>query len=93
MFWDDKDVLLVGFMQQGTTVNAGACCTMLEQLRAVIKQRHTLLLMKCALLLRDNVQPHSGNMTAPCSAFGEKSWDIQHTALIWHQVTTISFLF
>jgi len=45
MFQDYRCVLLVGFMQQGTTISLGAYCTRLEQLRAVIKQNCPFLLM------------------------------------------------
>jgi hypothetical protein len=63
MFQDYWCVLLVGFMQQGTTISVVACCTRLEQLRAVIKQNCPFLLMKGAYLLHDIAWSHSVNMT------------------------------
>jgi len=46
MFKDYRCVLLVGFMQQGTTISVVACCTRLEQLITVIKQNCPFLLRK-----------------------------------------------
>jgi hypothetical protein len=46
MFQDYRCVLLVDFMQEGTTVSVVACCTRLERLRAVIKHNCPFLLRK-----------------------------------------------
>jgi len=36
MFWDRKGVLLVDFLLQGSTINAGVCCNTLQKLRHMI---------------------------------------------------------
>jgi histone-lysine N-methyltransferase SETMAR len=58
-----KSVLLVDSKQQAATFNAGAYCTILEQLRAAIKQKCPGLLIKGVLLLHDNAWPHNANAT------------------------------
>jgi disulfide oxidoreductase YuzD len=50
-------------MQQETKVNATAYHTILEWLRAAIKQKSPQLLTQGVLLLHDNAQPHNANAT------------------------------
>jgi hypothetical protein len=37
VFWDHRGVLLVDFMEKGTTINAASYCATLEWLQAAIK--------------------------------------------------------
>jgi histone-lysine N-methyltransferase SETMAR len=59
VFWDWKDVLLVEFMPQGTTINAEAYCVTLRWLRHIIQNRWQGLLSRQMMLLHDNVHPHA----------------------------------
>jgi histone-lysine N-methyltransferase SETMAR len=47
-FWDRKGVLLVDFMPQGTTSNAGVCCGMLSW---------------GVVMIHDNTHPHTTTAT------------------------------
>ncbi|GFW28691.1 histone-lysine N-methyltransferase SETMAR [Trichonephila clavipes] len=59
VFWDRHEVLLVEFMQQGTTINAAAYCATLTKLRRAIQNKRRGLLTSGILLLHDNARPHS----------------------------------
>ena len=56
-------VLLVEFMQQGTTINAAAYCATLTKLRRAIQNKRRGLLTSGVLLLHDNARPHSAIQT------------------------------
>lgn len=56
-------MLLVDSKQQAATFNAGAYCTILEQLRTAIKQKCPGLLTKVILFLHDNARQQSANVT------------------------------
>ncbi|GFT31828.1 histone-lysine N-methyltransferase SETMAR [Trichonephila clavipes] len=59
VFWDRHGVLLVEFMQQGTTINAAAYCTTPTKLRRAIQNKRRGLLTSGVLLLHGNAIPHS----------------------------------
>ncbi|GFX95014.1 histone-lysine N-methyltransferase SETMAR [Trichonephila clavipes] len=59
VFWDRHGVLLVEFMQQGTTINAAAYCATLTKLRRAIQNKRRGLLTSGVVLLHDNASPHS----------------------------------
>ncbi|GFV62110.1 histone-lysine N-methyltransferase SETMAR [Trichonephila clavipes] len=59
VFCDRHGVLLVEFMQQGTTINAAAYCATLTKLRQTIQNKRRGLLMSGVLLLHDNARHHS----------------------------------
>ncbi|GFV43893.1 histone-lysine N-methyltransferase SETMAR [Trichonephila clavipes] len=59
VFCDRHGVLLVEFMQQGTTINAAAYCATLTKLRRTIQNKRRGLLMSGVLLLHDNARHHS----------------------------------
>ena len=46
-------------MQQGTTINAAACCATLTKLRRAIQNKRRGLLTPGVLLLHDNARPYS----------------------------------
>ncbi|GFX47055.1 mariner Mos1 transposase [Trichonephila clavipes] len=58
VFWDRHGVLLVEFMQQGTTINAAAYCTTPTKLRRAIQNKRRDLLTSGVLLLHGNAIPH-----------------------------------
>ncbi|GFW83103.1 histone-lysine N-methyltransferase SETMAR [Trichonephila clavipes] len=59
VFWVRHGVLLVEFMQQGTTINAAAYFATLTKLRRAIQNKRRGLLTYGVLLLHDNPRPHS----------------------------------
>jgi histone-lysine N-methyltransferase SETMAR len=63
VFWDGKGVLLVDFMEKGTTINAASYCANLEQLQTAIKRQCPGLLATGVLLLHDNAWPHIATAT------------------------------
>ena len=63
VFWDRHGVLLVEFMQQGTTINAATYCATLTKLRRAIQNKRRGLLTSGVLLLHDNARPHSAIQT------------------------------
>ena len=42
VFWDRNGVLMVSFMQQGTTINSEAYCKMLRMLCKIIQKKHAI---------------------------------------------------
>ncbi|KFM68784.1 Histone-lysine N-methyltransferase SETMAR, partial [Stegodyphus mimosarum] len=53
-FWDQKSVLLVEFMQPGTTINADSYCETLRRLRRAIQNKRRGLLTSGIVLIHDN---------------------------------------
>ncbi|GFV40365.1 histone-lysine N-methyltransferase SETMAR [Trichonephila clavipes] len=56
-FWDRHGVLLVEFMQQGTTIIASAYCATISKLRRAIQNERRGLLTSGVLLLQDKANP------------------------------------
>ena len=46
MFWDRKCVLLVDFLPQGSTINAGVCCDTLQKFRLTIQNKRRGMLSR-----------------------------------------------
>jgi histone-lysine N-methyltransferase SETMAR len=63
MFWDMKGVLLVEYQEHGRTVTAASYCSLLERLKAAIKNKRPGLLTRGVLLLHDNARPHTARLT------------------------------
>jgi hypothetical protein len=63
LFWDRKRVLMVEFMQQGTTITSNAYCETLKNLRRAIQKKTRGMLTFGVVLLHDNERPH----TAACA--------------------------
>ena len=63
VFWDHKGVLLIEFMEPGTTINAAAYCLTLRRLRRAIQNKRRGMLTSGILLLHDNACPHSARST------------------------------
>ncbi|GFW21867.1 histone-lysine N-methyltransferase SETMAR [Trichonephila clavipes] len=59
VFWDRHGVLLVEFMQQGTTINAATYCAILTKLRRAIQNKRRGLLTSGVVLLHVNASPYS----------------------------------
>lgn len=63
VFWDQKGVMLVDFMEMGATINAVVYGATLECLQAAIRRKCPGLLSKGVLILHDNARPHTVNAT------------------------------
>jgi [histone H3]-lysine36 N-dimethyltransferase SETMAR len=63
MFWDMKGLLLVEYQEHGRTVTAASYCSLLERLKAAIKNKRPGLLTRGVLLLHDNARPHTARLT------------------------------
>jgi histone-lysine N-methyltransferase SETMAR len=58
VFWDRKGVLMVEFIQQGTTITSVVYCETLKKLhRAIQNKIHGMLVS--GVLLHDNARPHT----------------------------------
>ncbi|GBO05126.1 hypothetical protein AVEN_130696-1 [Araneus ventricosus] len=63
VFWDRNGVLLVDFMQRGTTINAVVYGQTLRKLRSAIQNKRRGMLTEGILLLHDNARPHTAAQT------------------------------
>jgi histone-lysine N-methyltransferase SETMAR len=62
-FWDRKRVLLVEFLSQGSTINAGVYCYTLTKLRRAIQNKQRGMLSRGTVMLHDNACPHTAAAT------------------------------
>ncbi len=56
---DHQGILLVDFMDRGTTINSNRYCETTDMLCKAIKNKRPGLLIRKPLLFHDNVRPHS----------------------------------
>jgi histone-lysine N-methyltransferase SETMAR len=70
MFWDRKHVLLVEFLPQGPTINAGVYCNTLQKLRCAIQNKRRGMLSQSVVMLHDNARPHTAAATRLIVTFG-----------------------
>jgi hypothetical protein len=63
VFWDRKGVLMVAFMQQGTTVMSEVYCKTLKILHRAIQNKRSGMLIFSVVLLLDNAFPHTAALT------------------------------
>ncbi|GFS84174.1 mariner Mos1 transposase [Trichonephila clavipes] len=61
--FNQRVVLLMNFMPQGTTFNSGVYCTILRKLRRALQNKRRGMLSKGVLLLHDNARPHTSRTT------------------------------
>jgi len=74
VFWDRKGVLLIEFMEPGTTVTSETYCETLKKLCRAIENKRRGMLTSGVVLLRDNARPHT---TACTQAVLQKfRWDL-----------------
>ena len=59
MFWNRKGALLVDFLPQGSTINAGFCCNTLEKLHHMIHNKQRGMFSQCVVMILDNTNPHT----------------------------------
>jgi hypothetical protein len=63
LFWDRKEVLMVEFMQQGTTVTSEMYCETPKKLRTAIQRKRCGMLTYSVVFLHDNALPHTAART------------------------------
>ena len=63
VFWDQKGVLLVDFMEPGTTITSSVYCKTLTKLRRAIQNQRRGMLKSGIVLLHDNARPHTAAKT------------------------------
>jgi len=59
VFWDRKGVLLVDFLTQGSTINAGVCCNTLQKLHRMIQNKRRVMFSWGVVMIHDNTHPHT----------------------------------
>ncbi|GBM20788.1 Histone-lysine N-methyltransferase SETMAR [Araneus ventricosus] len=80
VFWDRHGVLLVDFMQRGTTINAVVYGQTLRKLRRAIQNKRLGMLTEGILLLHDNARPHTAAQTrALLDSFGWEVLDLPYS--------------
>jgi hypothetical protein len=77
VFWDRKGVLLVvEFMQQGTTITSQVYCETLTKLRRVIHNTKCEMLTSGVVLLHDNARPHMSTAARTRALLGHFNWEL-----------------
>jgi len=74
MFWDRKGVLLVDFLPQGSTINAGVCCNTLQKLHRMIQNKRHGMFSQGVVMIHDNTNPHTA-MQNLIMTFGWEQFD------------------
>ena len=59
VFWDRKGILLVDFLSQGSTINAGDYCNTLQKLHRAIQNKQHGMLSWGVVMIHDNARPHT----------------------------------
>ena len=63
VFWDEKGILLVDFLEQGQTVTSERYCQTLRNLRRAIQNKRRGMLSSGIVFLHDNARPHTAHRT------------------------------
>jgi len=58
-----KGFLLVDFLPQGSTINAGVYCDTLKKLRRAIQNKRSGILSRGVVMIHDNARPHTAVAT------------------------------
>jgi len=74
VFWDRKGVLLVDFLPQGSTINAGVCCNTLLKLHRMIQNKRRVMFSRGVVMIHDNTHPHTA-MQNLITTFGWEQLD------------------
>jgi histone-lysine N-methyltransferase SETMAR len=76
VFWDRKGILLVEFLPQGSTIEAGVYCDTLKKLRYVIQNMRHGMLSQSVVMLHDNACQHTAAATQDLIAtYGWEQFD------------------
>lgn len=63
VFWDREGVLLVDFLERGSTINSERYCETMKKLRRAIQNKRRGKLSSKVLFFHDNARPHTANRT------------------------------
>jgi len=63
VFWDRKGVLLIEFVETGTTITSETYCETLKKLQRAIENKRRGMLTLGVVLLHDNASPHTAART------------------------------
>uniref|UniRef100_A0A1B6I6U6 Mariner Mos1 transposase n=1 Tax=Homalodisca liturata TaxID=320908 RepID=A0A1B6I6U6_9HEMI len=74
VFWDAKGILLVEFMERGTTITAAAYCETLKRLRRVIQNKRCGLLTSGVVFVHDNACHQTAQRTT--ELLEKFKWDV-----------------
>lgn len=74
VFWDRKGVLLVEFMERGSTITAASYCATIQRLRRAIQNKRRGMLSSGIVLLHDNARPHTAAATT--NLLQRLQWDV-----------------
>lgn len=74
VFWDAKGILLVDFMERGTTITSAVYCETLNRLRRAIQNKRRGLLTRGVVFVHDNARPHTARRTNELLA--KFKWDV-----------------
>jgi len=78
---DRKGVLLVDFLPQGSTINAGVYCDTLQKLHRAIQNKQRGMLRRGVLMIHDNIRPYTAAaMQNLITTFGWEQFDHPPTA-------------
>jgi histone-lysine N-methyltransferase SETMAR len=76
VFGDREGVLLVEFLPQGSTINAGVYCDTLKKLRRAIQNKRRDMLSRGVVMLHGNARPHTAAaMQDLIATFGREQFD------------------
>jgi len=73
-FWDRKGILLVDFLPEGSTINAGVCCNTLQKSHCMIQNKRCGMLRWGVVMFHDNTPPHTA-MQNLITTFGWEQFD------------------
>ena len=59
MFWDRKGVLLVDFLPQGSTINAGVYCDTVKKLCRAVQNKRCSMLSRGVVMIHNVARPHT----------------------------------
>jgi hypothetical protein len=63
VFWDRKGMLMVEFMQKGTTIMSEAYCVTLKELHRTVQNKRLGMLSSSVVLLHDSAHQHTAART------------------------------
>jgi histone-lysine N-methyltransferase SETMAR len=76
VFWDRKDVLLLDYLPQGSTINKGVYCNTLKKLHCAIQNKRHGMLSQGVVMIHDNTHPHTAAaMQNLITTFGWEQFD------------------
>jgi transposase len=76
VFCDKKGVLMVEFMQQGTTLTSEVYCETLKKLRRAIQNKRRGMLISDLMLLHDNARPHARTAARTRALLEHFNWEL-----------------